>query len=66
MDADVVVAVVLVFISNNSIGKIFFQIIFTIPLKLPPRLVLALLVLDQEKLDVYLLDLMAEGLTSQS
>ena len=62
MDVDVVVAavvvdanvLVLVFVSNNSIGKIFVQIIFTIPLKLPPRLVRALLVLDQEKLYMYI------------
>jgi len=56
MDVDVVVAavvvdanvLVLVFVSNNSIGNFFFQFIFIIPLKLPPRLVRSLMVLDQE------------------
>ena len=39
----VVVVVVVGFVCNNFIGM-FFQIIFSIPLKLPPRLVRALLV----------------------
>ena len=38
-----VAAVVLGFVSNNCIGKFFFEIIPIIPLKLPPRPVRALL-----------------------
>ena len=37
--------VALGFVSNNFICKIFFQIMFTMPLRRPPRLVLAPLVL---------------------